>query len=231
MSEIICVRHGQASFGQINYDNLSDLGKTQCSLLGKYFKDTGYLPDVIYSGNLNRHRQTTFEICNQIGFNIPCHEMIDLNEHLGPAIVAENWSDFVDTELPLKTWLYEVPEEIATRKASYMALYETITLAWAKGDIKSDRQNWQIYVENVNKAYSNIQKLHEGQNILIVTSGGPKSIMAGISLNLSYQDIMPLTWAVLNSSMASFNYTGGTLQMNTFNAIPHLKEDNYKTLV
>ena len=231
MSEIICVRHGQASFGQANYDNLSELGKTQCSLLGSYFKNTGYLPDVIYSGNLNRHRQTTYEICNQIGFGIPCHEMISLNEHLGPSVVAETWSHYVETKLPLKKWLYEVEQETVARKAQYMSLYETITLAWAKGEIKSSLQNWEVYVENVKNAYVEIQNNHEGQQVLIVTSGGPKSIMAGLSLNLSHQYMMPLTWEVFNSSFASFELNQEKLVLRTFNETPHLLDSKLKTLV
>ena len=37
MSELILIRHAQASFGHENYDNLSELGHDQATLLGTLF--------------------------------------------------------------------------------------------------------------------------------------------------------------------------------------------------
>jgi len=37
MAELYLIRHGQASFGAEDYDQLSSLGKTQCELLGAFF--------------------------------------------------------------------------------------------------------------------------------------------------------------------------------------------------
>ena len=39
MSELILIRHAQASFGEENYDKLSDLGHKQARLLGGFFKE------------------------------------------------------------------------------------------------------------------------------------------------------------------------------------------------
>lgn len=38
MTTIYLVRHGQASFGKSNYDELSENGEAQATLLGQYFK-------------------------------------------------------------------------------------------------------------------------------------------------------------------------------------------------
>ena len=38
MTTIYLVRHGQASFGKSNYDELSENGEAQAKLLGQYFK-------------------------------------------------------------------------------------------------------------------------------------------------------------------------------------------------
>ena len=38
MTNIYLVRHGQASFGKKDYDNLSEIGKKQSFLLGEHFK-------------------------------------------------------------------------------------------------------------------------------------------------------------------------------------------------
>ena len=38
MTSIYLVRHGQASFGKKDYDNLSGIGEKQSFLLGEHFK-------------------------------------------------------------------------------------------------------------------------------------------------------------------------------------------------
>ncbi len=62
MGQIYLVRHGQASFGKENYDQLSDLGMEQGRLLGKWFADCGVQFDQVVTGDMERHRQTA-EAC------------------------------------------------------------------------------------------------------------------------------------------------------------------------
>jgi len=47
MSSIYLVRHGQASFGSANYDELSDRGRRQSRILGEYLFNTS-LTRLIY---------------------------------------------------------------------------------------------------------------------------------------------------------------------------------------
>ena len=58
------VRHGQASFGKSDYDNLSETGHEQAYLLGKHFAAHGVAPSLIVSGSMKRHRQTLAEIAD-----------------------------------------------------------------------------------------------------------------------------------------------------------------------
>ncbi len=58
MGKLYLVRHGQASFGAADYDNLSDLGRQQSQRLGEYWRSKGQTFDAILVGTLNRHAQT-----------------------------------------------------------------------------------------------------------------------------------------------------------------------------
>ena len=58
MSSILLVRHGQASFGAADYDNLSDTGHEQSRVLGAALAARGVAPDVVVAGEMRRHRQT-----------------------------------------------------------------------------------------------------------------------------------------------------------------------------
>ena len=64
------VRHGQASFGKSDYDNLSETGHEQAYLLGKHFAAHGVAPSLIVSGSMKRHRQTLAEIAAGAGWHL-----------------------------------------------------------------------------------------------------------------------------------------------------------------
>src|SRR5690242_12482312 len=58
MGQLFLVRHGQASFGSANYDQLSELGTMQSRVLGEWFARCGQHFDRVVTGALQRHRQT-----------------------------------------------------------------------------------------------------------------------------------------------------------------------------
>ena len=71
MSTLYLIRHGQASFGTDNYDQLSEKGRRQVQLLGEYFAETGEKIDRIYTGTLQRQRETADIIAASLGSAAP----------------------------------------------------------------------------------------------------------------------------------------------------------------
>ena len=57
MSLLYLIRHGQAGLRQ-RYDMLSDLGRTQARLLGEYLAAQKIGLRAVYSGALERQRET-----------------------------------------------------------------------------------------------------------------------------------------------------------------------------
>ena len=78
---LLLVRHGQASFGKTDYDNLSERGHEQAYLLGKSLAQRGITPDRVFCGGMKRHRQTLAEIAAGAGWQLVDDPM--------PAAVAE----------------------------------------------------------------------------------------------------------------------------------------------
>ena len=58
MGTLYLVRHGQASFGADDYDQLSALGRRQSVRLGEYLRGKGLTFDAVLTGTLRRHAQT-----------------------------------------------------------------------------------------------------------------------------------------------------------------------------
>eukprot|EP01041_Mallomonas_annulata_P036707 gene36707-59856_t len=67
MGNLYLVRHGQASFGAADYDNLSELGHRQSVRLGEYFAHKGLQFEAVMVGTLRRHAQTWAGIAKGAG--------------------------------------------------------------------------------------------------------------------------------------------------------------------
>ncbi|HMS70699.1 MAG TPA: histidine phosphatase family protein, partial [Saprospiraceae bacterium] len=116
------------------------------------------------------------------------------------------------------------------RKMAYLKFYEETTLAWAKGELHSELQNWAEYVDQVVSGLETIYQQSKNQNVLIVTSGGPVSIATGLVRKLSISDIIKLTWEVYNASHTKINFQSKP-SLEYYNNIAHFDEDKFITLV
>lgn len=63
MATLYLIRHGQAGFGQAEYDVLSTLGAAQAQALGRYFVMAGRPLDRLFSAPRRRHRLTCEHLC------------------------------------------------------------------------------------------------------------------------------------------------------------------------
>ena len=72
MGQIYLVRHGQASFGATDYDQLSELGVEQSRMLGGWFASSGIKFSSVVTGGMKRHRQTAEACCE--GLQVPSAE-------------------------------------------------------------------------------------------------------------------------------------------------------------
>ncbi|MEC8007904.1 MAG: phosphoglycerate mutase family protein, partial [Pseudomonadota bacterium] len=66
MANLLIIRHGQASFGADNYDQLSPLGQRQADLTGEFLRQMGTRLSAAYSGDLSRQRETGRRVLDQL---------------------------------------------------------------------------------------------------------------------------------------------------------------------
>src|SRR3569623_387038 len=81
MSVVLLVRHGQASWGAADYDELSALGEQQSRTLGAALAGRGVRPDLIVRGAMKRHRQTAEAAAAGAGW-------------AGPVVEDRGWNEF-----------------------------------------------------------------------------------------------------------------------------------------
>lgn len=210
MPKIIFVRHGQAQFGQANYDKLSEVGHEQAVALGKAILEQGITIDHWVSGDMVRHAETLRGISQGMRTQVS-HQIVtpDLNEY---DFTGQLNARFVGSKAPVGLH--------TDRKTHFRALRETLAL-WQNDKILNPPESWAAFETRLKRAQQTIFGL-EGDTILVVSSGGVISKIVANALGVSHAKQVDLQLQIKNASMSTFIYsrrTGGFF-LNAFNETP-----------
>ena len=199
MGTLYLVRHGQASFGAEDYDQLSDLGHRQAVRLGEYFRHKGLVFDAVLVGTLRRHAQTWAGIAEGAGLAHTPLLWPGLNEYDAEAVVK--------TIHPMPLAKPETPE-----------LY--------RNHFRLLRDGLTQWMNGVVSALDHVRTQHSG-NVLIVSSGGPISTAVGHVLGTTPETTIELNLRIRNSAVTEFAFTPKRHMLLTFNTLPHLDDAAY----
>ncbi len=210
MPKIIFVRHGQAQFGQANYDKLSEVGHEQAVALGKAIFEQGITIDHWVSGDMVRHAETLRGISQGMRTQVS-HQIVtpDLNEY---DFTGQLNARFVGSKAPVGLH--------TDRKTHFRALRETLAL-WQNDKILNPPESWAAFETRLKRAQQTIFGL-EGDTILVVSSGGAISKIVANALGVPHAKQVDLQLQIKNASMSTFIYsrrTGGIF-LNAFNETP-----------
>ncbi|MEO6293421.1 MAG: histidine phosphatase family protein [Burkholderiaceae bacterium] len=218
MSNLYLVRHGQASFGAEDYDNLSELGHKQALRLGEYFKQKGLQFDAVLTGTLRRHVQTYAGIAQGAGFaqdagfaHVPL-QWPGLNEYDSHAVI--------EAIHPYKLDKPDTPE----RYRHHFRLLKDGLTQWMNGVVSpKGMPTYDEFQHGVVSALEHVRKNHTG-NVLIVSSGGPISTAVGHILGTTPETTIELNLRIRNCSITEFAYTPKRHMLVTYNTLPHLED-------
>ena len=210
MGTLYLVRHGQASFGAANYDQLSPLGQRQCHALGQYLGERGLRFDAVLTGTLKRHTQSLQALAEGHG-NVPAAQAWPgLNEYDSAALVHA-----VHPE-PLAK-----PDTPELYRAHFRLLRQALA-RWMAGDITpAGMPSYTAFVAGVNAALDHVRTQYEGE-VLIVSSGGPISTAVGQVLGTAAQTAIELNLRIRNSALTEFAFTPKRHMLVSYNHLPHL---------
>ena len=225
MSEIYLIRHGQASFGEENYDRLSALGVRQAKYLAKHLAKTGKSFDAVYHGEMERQQNTAREFINHYA-----------NKGLAvvPPIVSGSFNEFDS----FTVWQALIPEMLADDPAiakdlekipadqsAFQRIFAPLMTRWIAGKYDADGiPRWDDFTRRVKQGTEELMALHRGNKRLAVfTSGGPISVAVQISLNLSDSKALEISWQLLNASITRIKYNHRGMMLAGFNEVTHLE--------
>lgn len=202
------VRHAQASFGAENYDALSMHGHAQSRLLGSYFKRTGWMPDRVITGNLQRQRETYAGL--SLAPNVQAETHAGFNEY-----------DFSD--LLAVRFAGEVPPDVkADRKTHFRTLRETV-LAWQQGTLKGVAETYDGFCARTAAALDFATNT-SAKRVLVISSGGVIGQLIAANLEAPPRMMMELNLQIKNTSLSQFVFSGKRRFLHQFNATPHFDD-------
>lgn len=202
MGQIFLVRHGQASFGSADYDQLSPLGVEQARALGEWFGRCGQSFDRIVTGDLKRHRQTADACLTALsafgGNAVERGSDAGFNEYDHDEIMIRHRPEFADPD--------EMKRFLAAHengKRAFQLEFERAMARWMSGQHDADyRESWQAFRSRCTAA---LARLMDGagasQKIAVFTSGGTISALSQQVMGLSDQSVYQLNWSLVNSAV------------------------------
>lgn len=226
MTEIYFVRHGQASWGARNYDQLSPLGWQQSRWLGEHFAALGVSFDRAIVGGLTRHQETLAGICE----GLPSRPPTTIDTGLDEFGFRPLMSLYLETAHAGQALAGELP----TDAEGLFRVLRQVMVAWMSGDLDAAiatadaaagavSETWVGFNARVAGALARARTGPRGERVLIVSSGGPKSVAMKQVLGLDDSAVVELMMQIRNTSITRFVCTDDRIGLAGFNGLPHLE--------
>lgn len=212
MGQIFLVRHGQASFGSADYDQLSPLGVEQAKILGDWFARCGQRFDRAVIGGMKRHRQTA-DACiaalSSEAQQMPQESDEGFNEYDHEEIMLRHRPEFADPEAVQRFFAAH-----ANPKQAFQHEFEKGMARWMSGQFDHEyRESWQAFRQRCVAAMTRLMQPSESessQRIVVFTSGGTISALCQHVLGLPDPHVAQLLWSLVNSAVTKLMFqTGG----------------------
>ncbi len=219
MGTLYLVRHGQASFGADDYDNLSELGRQQSVRLGDYWRARGMTFDAVLVGTLKRQTQTLDGLLEGLGATASPIQWPGLNEYDSAAVIATIHPE------PLAK-----PDTPELYRHHFRLLRDALT-QWMNG-VTSPKgmPSYVDFQKGVTSALDHVRAQYEG-NVLLVSSGGPISTAVGHVLGTTLETTIELNLRIRNASVTEFAFTPKRHMLVTYNTLPHLDHADHASWI
>jgi len=231
MAAIYLIRHGQASFGKADYDQLSEKGSMQSQLLGKCWQSFP-APDKMFSGDLLRHEQTLENFLQGYLGDKPSTVLHSgFNEFNHVELLTRydaQWKNFADmaaltSRQPEANKVFQKEFSLALKR-------------WVCGKYDGDYiESWPQFKKRciaalddvINQELSakkTLNNITPSKNICIFTSGGTISVLVQHVLGLSDQNALAINQQLRNTGITKLLVSKNKLSIDYLNNYGHLTQ-------
>ena len=223
MATLLLIRHGQASYGELDYDRLSSRGEQQARALGAFLARERV--DQLYVGPLKR-QQGTAALAAETAKTLPApttlpelseYPAFDLLQHFMPKLVE------VDPKFAALT-------QTPTRELANDA-FHTILGRWARDEWHLEGvERVTAFADRVRRGLDKVVRdVRSGARIAVVTSAGPIGVAVGLAFGASEHHMIRTSVVIRNASITElrfrsrdFDWHPERVALIAFNSIHHL---------
>jgi len=228
MTTLLVVRHGQASFGAENYDQLSSLGIKQSRRLGAWLAQRAIRLDAVWCGPLQRQIDTTRHLigaAQENGLQLPEPEILDgFREIHAPDLVRRILPQLDKEVLTARAQsLIQERSTLSTEGAHFILALD----AWAKGLVDvGELESFAAFETRVQRALEHVgDHAAPDKYFAVITSAGPTAIAMRLALGLDPGLTMELGGRIENSSVTQLRFHQRRLKLIAFNSVDHLERE------
>lgn len=227
MGTLLLIRHGQASYGEVDYDRLSARGREQATALGRYL--AGARLDAVYAGPLVRQQHTlaiAAAAAAVAGTTLPAAQTLpelaeypafDMLKHLLPRLIAED-ARFAQLET--------APTPRLLDEAFHALLGRWSRDEWAVDGVERVGD----FVRRVRTGLDRVLRAAgSGARLACVTSAGPIGVAVGLTFGIPDERMVRTSIVIRNASITELRFRGrdfdwqpDQLSLVTFNLTAHL---------
>lgn len=208
MGSIHLIRHGQASWGAADYDQLSALGQKQSTALGMSWEASDWSPTSAVAGSMKRHAQTAISAIDACGQG----EGYD---------VDEGWNEFDHLAIARA----HDPTSLEADPKAFQAMLNLALDGWIAGGEGAD-ETYEQFVARVMKAFDQVvAAAGSGRSVGVFTSGGPIALVASHLLTGDASLFQRINDVVINAAVTTIIVGQSGPRLLTFNEHGHLPRD------
>jgi broad specificity phosphatase PhoE len=231
MGQIYLVRHGQASFGAANYDQLSELGAHQAQRLGEWFSRNEIGFQRVVTGDMERHRQTARGCMGALASGPPeaaWQTDAGFNEYNHEEVLVRHRPDFVD---PLAIAQFLKSSDDAKR--DFQQMFKDSMARWMSGAHDGDyTETWSAFRLRCIAAFQRLlDSAGASQNIIVFTSGGTIATLCQHLLGLQDAQMADLNWSLVNCAVTKLFYQPGRVSLSYLNNYAHFEHASDRKVV
>lgn len=208
MGVLLLVRHGQASFGSGNYDQLSALGEIQADLLASRLAGIPGVRNLV-SGTLIRQQKTAEAIAHACDLDVRTDAHWDEYDHVG--IAGNRASDLI----------FHANDCMGGRERAELALDEAVR-RWVAGEMVGA----EAHVAFVERCSNALQSLTSSRGVTVIaTSGGVISVISALLLGVSINSWPAFSRVTVNCGVTKIIAGRRGVSLVSFNDHSHLESD------
>jgi broad specificity phosphatase PhoE len=216
------IRHGQASYGEADYDRLSPRGVEQAQAIGRWAATERL--DALYAGPLRRQQQTAHYAREAGGLPAPQtlselaeYPAFEMLQHLVPRLIAED---------PKFAQLTSAPTPRLLDQA-----FQTILSRWSRDEWSVDGvERVTAFVDRIRTGLDRVLRAaSSGARLACVTSAGPIGVAVGLVFGIAAERMVRTSIVIRNASITElrfrsqgFDWQPDQLSLVTFNLTAHL---------